>query len=238
MQLPDCVRTVWRAETLQHIFPKSLNKEAFSKRCFIFPKPCSAWVRSNCATRAARHAVYYASIWQWFDSVFFPTFCKNQVTWGTLSIIQLFLFQTLFLFYLLYSRPSTKCVHKVAVSTEFNFHLKKKKRCFRRRCRFLQKSASLFRGTFCFMRLTDIPLCIWLCLFRVSHWFKQKDTHWYHQQMHCVQRNRRMKRRLLYTIYFLFSFFLVTKGSNHCFILLFYKWFIVLWYNKKRESWR
>lgn len=114
----------------------------------------------------------------------------------------------------------------------------KKKRCFRRRCRFLQKSASLFRGTFCFMRLTDIPLCIWLCLFRVSHWFKQKDTHWYHQQMHCVQRNRRMKRRLLYTIYFLFSFFLVTKGSNHCFILLFYKWFIVLWYNKKRESWR
>lgn len=50
LQLLDCTRTVWKVETLQHIFPKSLN------RCFIFAEP--------------RHAIYYANIWQWFNFFF------------------------------------------------------------------------------------------------------------------------------------------------------------------------
>lgn len=77
-----------------------------------------------------------------------------------------------FLKKIFYWRPSTKSVHKVAVSTEFNFHQPKKDvSVVVVVCR---KTASLFRGTFCFMRLTDIPLCIWLCLFCVAHWFNKK----------------------------------------------------------------
>lgn len=64
----------------------------------------------------------------------------------------------------------------VATETEFNFH-QSKKRMFLSSLSFCRKAASLFRGTLCVMRLTDIPLCIWLCSFRVSRWVDKKKTH-------------------------------------------------------------
>lgn len=160
LQLLDCTRTVWKVETLQHIFPKSLN------RCFIFAEP--------------RHAIYYANIWQWFNFFFLSNLLHNQVIWGALPSVQLhptksnwlslgfFFFFKLFLFFssLLKAKyqictqgGGVDCI-RLVLRLNFDFH-QSKDVCFVVVvvCR---KAASLFRGTFCYMMLTDIPLCIWL----------------------------------------------------------------------------
>lgn len=66
LQLPDCTRTVWRAGTLQYIFPKSLNRDAFPQM-FCFSPNLAQRERAVIARFSCKTRIYYASIWQWFS---------------------------------------------------------------------------------------------------------------------------------------------------------------------------
>lgn len=144
---------------------------------------------------------------------------------------------------------STKSLHKVAALTGFDWHWQMTEFHFNQSkkhvvfccCCCLQKSSFSFRDTFCFMMLTDVPLCIQLCLFCISHQFNCSPGRTRHPltptsdalvstmlclhpgPLSCVFRHWgiRMKRRLFYTchIFFFFNFSCDKVGANHSFIL-------------------
>lgn len=174
LQLLDCTRTVWKAETLQHISPKSLN------RCFIFAEPCSAWVHSNCSIQLQDTQFTTPTYGSGLTSFVLSNLLHNQVIWGALPTpsyqkqlvnagLFFFFFKLILCFSSLLKAKYQICTHgggvdciRLVLTLNSDFHQSKDVCLVVVVVVVCRKAASLFRGPFCYMMLTDIPLCIWL----------------------------------------------------------------------------
>lgn len=155
---------------MQHIFPKSLNKEAFPTDVLfslnLAQRECAVIAPLGLQDTQFTTRAYGSGLTlSFFSNLLQKSSHMRDIIDYTALFISNFVFILSF-FFTQGQVPNVYTRWQCRLNLTYTFLEKGR---FRRRRRFLQKSASLFRGTFCFMRLTDIPLCIRLCLFRVSH---------------------------------------------------------------------